>query len=97
MNQINIEMSDYACKKYIERFSPDLASVRDVNERLRRAKIGIKSVLQSAHYVSDNEEGILLHSPLHKCNIIVRNRKLITLYKPEKKKLNPRPEKWVNH
>lgn len=86
MHPINIELTEHVCKRYIERFAQNLTAVKDVNERLKRAKRDIHSILRAAHYVSDSNEGILLHSPVHKCNLIVRNRILITLWKPERNK-----------
>lgn len=86
MHPINIELTEHVCKRYIERFAQNLTDVKDVNEQLKRARRDIHSILYAAHYVSDSNEGILLHSPVHKCNLIVRNRILITLWKPERKK-----------
>lgn len=77
---LNIELTEHVCLRYIERFNPNLNSIPDLKNRLRRAQVSIKSILQGAHYVSDDERGILLHNPLHKCNLIIRRRKLITLY-----------------
>jgi len=82
---LNIQITEHICLRYIERFNPNLAAIDDIKERLNRAKIAIKSIMESARYVSDDERGILLYSPLHKCNLIVRKRKLITLYHPNGK------------
>ena len=84
-SNLDIELTEHICLRYIERFNQNLNSVTDFNERLNRAKIAIKSILQAAHYVSDDERGVLLHSPMHKCNLIIRKRRLITLYTPDKK------------
>jgi hypothetical protein len=86
MHPIRIELTEHVCLRYIERFDPNLSKVSNINDRLNRAKIGINSILRSAHYVSDNDDGILLHSPMHKCNLIVRKCVLITLWKPDGKK-----------
>jgi len=81
----SIELTEHICLRYIERFNQNLASIVDDKERLKRAEIAIKSILESARYVSDDKRGILLYSKIHKCNLIIRNKKLITLYQPSKK------------
>ena len=97
MHPINIELTDHVCLRYIERFNQNLAAISDVNERLKRAKIAIHSIIQAAHYVSDNGTGILLHSPIHICNLIIKDKKLITLYKPDKNnKIQSREKKYNN-
>ncbi len=83
-----VDVSDHICIRYIERFNPNLNAITDYEKKMQRARIEIKSILESARYVSDSREGILLYSPVHKCNIIVRNRVLITLYKPSIKEKN---------
>lgn len=85
MHPIRIELTEHVCLRYIERFNQNLNSIKDYKEKLRRSEAAIRSILVSAHYVSDDSRGILLHSPLHKCNLIIRNRKLITLYTPDSK------------
>lgn len=85
MRPINVEITEHVCLRFIERFNPNLDSIIDFKARLNRAEQAIKSILQNAHYVSDSPDGVLLHSPVHKCNLIIRDKKLITLYKPGKK------------
>jgi hypothetical protein len=75
-----VELTNHVCQRYIERINPNLASINDINERLNRAKIAIKTVLSDAHYVSDDERGILLYSETYNCNLIIQRRKLITIY-----------------
>ena len=100
---MTIELTEHVCLRYIERFNPNLNSIKDRQLRLDNAKVAIKSIIENAHYVSDDERGILLHSTLHNCNLIVRNKKLITLYSPvpkikdrEKKHLTARYKKVQN-
>ncbi len=80
-----IELTEHVCLRYIERFNPNLNSIKDYGMRLQRARAAIKQIIQNAHYVSDDSRGILLHSPTHNCNLIVRNKRLITLFTPDQK------------
>jgi hypothetical protein len=79
---MNIELTEHVLLRYIERFNPNLNSIKDRQLRLDHAKVAVKSIVENAHYVSDDERGILLHSQIHNCNLIVRRKKLITLYAP---------------
>jgi len=90
---MEIELTKHILQRYIERFNPNLESVENIKDRFSRARQAIISILETAHYVSDDHRGVLLHSPLHRCNLIVRKRKLITLYQPEKKHVNPKRER----
>jgi hypothetical protein len=80
-----IELTEHVLLRYIERFNPNLNSIRDRQDRLDRARVAVKSMMEHAHYVSDDPRGVLLYSRIHNCNFIVRNKKLITLYAPVKK------------
>lgn len=77
---MNIEITEHVCLRYIERINQNLNAIEDKNKRLNKAKLAIKSIIENAHYVSDDKRGILLYSPVHNCNLIVRNRRLITIY-----------------
>lgn len=82
---MNVVLTEHVLLRYIERFNQNLNSIEDVKDRLNRAKQAVIAIMKSAHYVSDDHRGVLLHSPAHRCNIIVRGKKLITLYQPDKK------------
>lgn len=84
MHPINIELTEHVCLRYIERFDQKLNSIADYKARLKQAEIAIIALLRTAHYVADNEQGIILHNPEYSCNLIIRNRKLITLYRPDR-------------
>lgn len=79
---MDIELTEHVLLRYIERFNPNLNSIDDRQLRLDHAGLAVKSIIENAHYVSDDERGILLHSEIHNCNLIVRHKKLITLYAP---------------
>lgn len=80
-----IELTEHVLLRYIERFNPNLNSIADYQQRMDRAKVAVKSIIENARYVSDDPRGILLYSQHHNCSLIVRNKKLITLYAPIKK------------
>jgi len=82
---MHVELTEHVLLRYIERFNPNLNSIADVKDKLNRAKKAVIEILKSAHYVSDDHRGVLLHSQLHRCNLIVRSKKLITLYEPNQK------------
>lgn len=79
---MNIDMTEHVLLRYIERFNPNLNSIKDQKLRFEHARAAVKYILENAHYVSDDERGILLHSKIHNCNLIVRKKRLITLYSP---------------
>lgn len=83
--KFNVQVTDHICQRYIERMNPNLKAITDLKVKIDRARIEIKSILESAKYVSDNKNGVLLYSPVHNCNIIIRNKVLITLYSPNSK------------
>ncbi len=77
---MRIILTDHICERYIERINPNLESVTDVNDRLTMAKKAITAILNDARYVSDDDRGILMRSEMFNCNIIIKDRKLITIY-----------------
>ncbi len=90
-----IEITEHICKRYIQRFNQNLASITNVKERLKAAEQAVKAIIMDAHYISDDKRGILLYSKTYDCCLIVRNKMLITLYKPDvKSKL--REQKFKN-
>lgn len=85
MKRTEIELTEHVLLRYIERFNPNLNSIENYQHRMDRARVAVKSIIDSARYVSDDQRGILLYSQTHNCNLIVRNKKLITLYSPIRK------------
>jgi len=83
-----IYITEHVCLRFIERFNQNLGAIADYTERLIRAKEAIKTVVEDARYVSDNEGGVLLYSRSCNCNIIIKDRKLITIFPPVKKTLD---------
>ncbi len=84
MKHTEIVLTEHVLLRYIERFNQNLNSITNYQQRLDRARVAVKSMIEQAHYVSDNPSGVLLYSKLHNCNFIVRNKRLITLYTPVK-------------
>jgi hypothetical protein len=80
-----ITITEHICQRYIERFNPNLQGIRDNNKRLHIAQKAIKEVLNDARYISDDERGILLRSKTYNCNLIIKNRVLITIYSKNNK------------
>ena len=91
-----MKLTDHVLQRYIERFNPNLQSVTDIRERLTRAKKAVIEILKAASYVSDDRRGVLLHSKIHKCNLIIRGKKLITLYQPDAKVKEREDKRKVN-
>jgi 2-polyprenyl-3-methyl-5-hydroxy-6-metoxy-1,4-benzoquinol methylase len=81
---MRVYLTDHICKRYIERFNPNLESITDINERLMRAKKAIILILSDANYVLDDINGVLLNSKTFDCKIVIRHRRLITIYPNEK-------------
>ena len=75
-----IEITEHICLRFIERFNPQLNAIDDYHDRMNRAKMAIKSILNEARYLSDDEKGILMFSEVHNCYLIIRKKRLITLY-----------------
>lgn len=88
-----IDITEHICMRYIERFNPQLNAIANHDERMSRAKMAIKSILNEARYLSDDERGILMFSEMHDCLLIIRKRKLITLF-PRNKKAKIRERKF---
>ncbi len=88
MSNNNIVITEHICQRYMERINQNLLSITDYKARLNAAEQAIKSVLQDAQYVSDDERGILLRSKTFNCDIIVHKRQLITIYPCKKKSRN---------
>jgi len=82
----DIIISEHICERYIERINPQLSSIKDYNTRLIAAKRAINVILKDAQYISDDGNGVLLISKTFNCAIIVRERVLITIFPPNKKK-----------
>ena len=80
----NIEITEHICHRYMERINPNLLSIVDYNMRLKAAQKAIISILQDARYISDDNRGVLLRSDMFKCDLIVQQRVLLTIY-PSKK------------
>jgi len=75
----NVTISEHCCIRYIERFAPNLNAIRDYGARLTAAKRGVKIILNDARYVSDNSDGILLHSETFRAKIVIRNKVILTI------------------
>ncbi len=75
----DIIITDHICQRYIQRFNPNLESIMDKKARLIAAREAIKTILNDARYVSDNQDGILMESAAFKARIVIKNKILITI------------------
>ena len=90
---MNIEFSEHACLRFIERINPNLHSIIDYRQRLNAVEKVLNSILQDARYISDDERGVLLRSATFNCDIILHNRRLITIYPCKSKNKNGHAER----
>lgn len=82
---MDIKITEHICLRYIERFNQNLNAIEDYHVRLNHAEAAIKAILKDAHYVSDNLTGVLLFSEIYNCCVIVKDKKLITIFNPNRK------------
>lgn len=85
MSNKNVEITEHVCQRFIERINPNLLAIIDYKVRLNAAEQAIKAVLEDSKYISDDERGVLLRSATFNCDIILHNRRLITIYPCRKK------------
>jgi hypothetical protein len=83
---MDIEISNHVCKRFIERFNPQLETVTNYNDRLRLAKNAIIAILKDAQYLSDDPRGVLLISHTYGAKLIINNKTVITIIPSGKKK-----------
>lgn len=89
----NVEITEHVCHRFIERINPNLLAITDYKARLNAAEQAIKAVLEDSKYISDDERGVLLHSAIFNCDIILHNRRLITIYPCKSKNKNGHAER----
>lgn len=75
-----IKISDHICKRFIERFNPNLGAITNETDQLMAARRVLAAVVQESLYKSDDSRGILLYNKQLNALIIVRNKTLITIY-----------------
>ena len=75
----DIEITEHACKRYIERFNQNLQSISKYNERLIAARKAIKTIFNDSKYLSDSKKGVILISRNYSAKLIIRERVLITI------------------
>ena len=81
----DIVITEHICLRYIERFNPNLNAIEDYKVRLSHAEQGIKAVLEDARYYSDDEKGVIVYSEVYNCCMVIKEKKLITIYQPNYK------------
>ncbi|MCF8261580.1 MAG: hypothetical protein K9J12_12455 [Melioribacteraceae bacterium] len=81
----SLGITDHVCARYIERFNPQL-SASSKEEGFFRVRKVIKNIVDDAKYISDNEHGIKLISKKFKCVLIIKNKRLITIYPVDERK-----------
>lgn len=75
-----IKISDHICKRFIERFNPNLGAISNEQDQLMAARRVLAAVVLESNYKSDDSRGILLFNKQLNAQIIVRNKTLITIY-----------------
>lgn len=81
----NVEITEHVCHRFMERINPNLLAITDYKARLNAAEQAIRAVLEDSKYLSDDARGVLLRSVTFNCDIILHNRRLITIYPCRKK------------
>lgn len=92
-NDTNIFITDHAVERYIERYATNLLSVLDRKEQRKLAEEAIKAVFCEAYYLSDNDESILFRNKKLWIDLLIKNRRLITLY-PSRRRKQQQKNKW---
>jgi len=93
----NIEITEHVCQRFCERINPNLLSITDYKQRLTAVERSLKTILKTATYLSDDERGVLLRSEIFGCDIIIKHKKLITIYATKKKNNSSRRNKCQNY
>lgn len=88
MNNKEIKISEHACKRFIERIAPNLASINNHSLRMKKAQTIIKELFARAAYISDNSKGILFRNHELEIDIILKARTVKTIYSTNKRKNN---------
>lgn len=89
-NDTNIIITDHAIERYIERYATNLFAVENWKEQRRLAEQAIKSVFCACSYIADNDESILFRHREFKIDVLVKNRKIITVYPSRVKRYGKR-------
>jgi hypothetical protein len=91
-NDTNIFITDHAVERYIERYATHLFAVSDCKLQRKLAEEAIKSVFNESDYISDHEQSILFRHREFKIDMLVKFRKIITLF-PSRAKYNGKRHK----
>lgn len=83
-NDTNIVISDHAVERYIERFSNGLACITNKVEQKKRAEEEIKRLFCESAYISDHELSILFRHRDLEIDMLVKYKRLITLFATRK-------------
>lgn len=91
-NDTNIFITDHAVERYIERYATHLSAVTDPKQQRKMAEEAIKSVFSASDYISDHEASILFRHREFKIDMLVKFKRLITLF-PSRVKQNGKRHK----
>ncbi len=84
---MDVKISNHVCQRFIERFNPNLDACNG-KDRYEKARAALSIIVDTAQYVSDNNDGILLYSKEYNAKLIVKNRTLKTIWHNNTKKKN---------
>jgi len=91
-NDTNIFITDHAVERYIELYATHLFGVKDCKQQRKLAEEAIKSVFSESNYIADHEQSILFRHRDLKIDMLVKFRKIITLF-PSRVKYNGKRHK----
>ena len=91
-NDTNIFITDHAVERYIERYATHLFDVKEYKEQRKLAEQAIKSVFNESCYIADHEKSILFRHRDLKIDLLVKSKKIITLF-PSRVKCNGKRHK----
>ena len=79
-NDINIVICEHVVDRFIERFATNFLSIDDKNVRRQKAEAAMKQVFQESNYISDNDESILFHNRDLNMGILLKHKRMITVF-----------------
>lgn len=84
VNNPQIEVTAHAVERFTERLNPGV--YREQSSTSYGATVrAIKKCFAEAYYISDNDKGILFRNFEMKLDLVVKGRKILTLFAAKKK------------
>lgn len=80
MDNFKLHITEHACKRYINRYNPALASIGNYNKRIAHAKKYIRLLYKEAVQINCDNDSRTMFNKEYNLKFIVRNKRIITLY-----------------